>query len=84
MKSFQLYTNTTSAVTGPQALTVQVSPSDTDNVWINTTLTVTPSTTGGTVVMGTENTSIVARRVSVSTTPLTSGTVDVYLVMQGV
>ena len=85
MKSFQLYTNTTATIVGAQALTVQVSPSDTDNVWINTTLTATESTTAGTVVMGTENSAIVGRRVQVVIAgAITSGTFDAYLVMQGV
>jgi hypothetical protein len=85
MKSFNLYTNTTSTITGAQALTVQVSPSDTDNVWINTTLTATESTVNGTVIAGTNNTSITGRRVQVViAAPISTGTFDAYLVMNGV
>lgn len=85
MKSFQLYTKTTSAIVGAQACTVEISPSDADDVWIATTLTVTPSTTNGTVVMGTALSNIVARRIRVSiAAAITSGTFDIYLVNQGV
>lgn len=84
MKSFQLFTNTTATITGAQVMTVQVNPSDADNVWINTTLTITESTTSGTVVMGTANSAIVGRQVRViSAAAITSGTFDLYLVMQG-
>lgn len=84
IKSFQLYTNTTGTITGAQALTVEVSPSDTDDVWKATTLTVTESTTSGTVIMGTANSAIVARRVRVSiAAAISSGTFDAYLVLQG-
>jgi len=85
MKSFNLYTNTTATITGAQVCTVQVSPSDSDNVWISTSLTITPSTTNGTVVMGTAVTNIVARRVRVSiAAAISSGTFDIYLVSQSV
>lgn len=85
MKSFQLYTNTTATLTGPQVCTLQVSPSDTDDVWIATTLTVTPSGTLSTVVAGTENTSICARRARVSiAAAISTGTFDLYLNMQAV
>lgn len=83
MKSFQLYTNTTSTITGAQVCTVFLSPSDSDNVWIASTLTITPSTTANTVVMGTVNTSIVARRIEVQiAAPITTGTFDIYFVAQ--
>lgn len=85
MKSFQLYSNTTSTITGSQACTVEVSPSDTDNVWKATTLTITPDTTNAGVVMGTLNSAIVARRIRVSiAAAISSGTFDLYLVKQGV
>lgn len=84
-KSFQLYTKTTSALVGPQTCTLEVSPSDTDDVWIATALTVSPSTSNNAVVMGTANSSIVARRCRVSiAAAITSGTFDIYLVKQGV
>lgn len=83
MKSFQLYTNTTSTITGAQACTLQVSPSDSDNIWINTTLTITPSLTSGTVVMATVNSAIVARRFRVSiAAAITTGTFDIYALGQ--
>lgn len=84
LKSFNLYTNTTSTLTGPQTCTLQISPSDTDNVWISTTLTVIPSVTNGTVIMGTEVTNIVARRAQVIiAAAITSGTFDIYAVAAG-
>jgi hypothetical protein len=85
MKSFNLYTNTTSAITGAQVCTLEVSPSDSDNVWKATSLTITPSGTNGTVVMGTVATGIVARRMRVSiASAISSGTFDIYLVAQSV
>jgi len=84
-KSFNLYTATTSTIIGAQICTLEVSPSDTDNVWIATTLTITPSLVNGTVVAGTASSSIVARRARVSiAAAITSGTFNIYLVKQGV
>lgn len=84
IKSFQLFTNTTSTITGAQAITVEVSPSDTDDVWKATTLTATESTTNATVIMGTVNSAIVGRRVRVSiASAISSGTFDAYLILQG-
>lgn len=85
MRSFNLYTNTTSTLVGPQAITLQISPSATDNVWIAATCTATPSTVSGTVIKGTMETDIVAMRARVViAAAITSGTFDAYLVMQGV
>jgi hypothetical protein len=84
VKSFQLYTNTTTTITGPEAYTLQVSPSDTDNVWYSTSTTVTPSVTVGVVEASTVNTGIVARRAQViMSIPITTGTFDLYLTMSG-
>src|SRR6267142_2903033 len=83
MKSFQLYTNTTSDITGAQVCTLEISPSDSDNVWIASGLTITPSGTNGTVVKGTVNTAIVARRMRVSiAAAISSGTFDLYALGQ--
>lgn len=85
MKSFNIYTVTTATITGSQALTLQVSPSDSDNVWIAVSCTATPSTTNAVVVKGTTEVDIVARRAQVViAAAITSGTADAYLVMQGV
>lgn len=85
MKSFNLYTNTTSTITGAQALTLLISPSDTDNVWIAATLTVTESTTNAVVVKGTTETDVVARRVRVDiAAAISTGTFDAYLVMAAI
>lgn len=84
MKSVQLFANTTSTITGPQVLTVEVSPSDTDDVWVSTALTLTPTTAVG-AAMGTALTNLVAKRIRVKTAAaITSGAADIYLVMQGV
>ena len=85
MKSFNLYTNTTSTLTGPQACTLQISPSDIDDVWINATCTVTPSGTLSTVVKGTTEIDIVARRARVViASSISTGTFDLYLNMMSV
>lgn len=84
IKTINLYSNTTTNITTPNVLTLQVSPSDTDNVWISTTLTLTPSNTSGTVVMGTAI-SIVARRARVITAAgNTNGAYDLYIVGQAI
>lgn len=91
MNVFNLYTNTTADITSAQLLTLQVSPHDTDNVWISTSLTITPSTSHSSspVVAGTANTPssaapIVGRRVRVITAAaIGAGTYDLYLVAQG-
>ncbi len=85
MKSFNLYTNTLTDITGAQVCTLQVSPSDSDNVWISTSLTITPSATTGTVVMGTVATGIVARRFRVIiAAAITTGTFNLYALGQSV
>lgn len=85
MKSFNLYVVTTATITGSQACTLEVSPSDTDNVWIATSVTVTPSGTLGVVVAGTASSSIVARRARVSiAAAISTGTFDIYLMEQGI
>lgn len=85
MKSFNVYTKTTSTITGPQLCTVEISPSDSEDVWIATTLTITPSTTLDVVVMGTALSNIVAKRVRVSiASAITTGSFDLFLVQQGV
>lgn len=84
MKTFNLVTNTTSTIIGAQVLTLEISPHDTDNVWVATGLTVTPSLTSGVTAIGTVL-STVARRARVSiAAAITSGTLDVYLIAQGV
>lgn len=84
MKTFNLFSKTTATITSAKTITLEVSPSDTDDVWKATTLTITPDTTTAVVIMGTPSSAIVARRVRVSTTAVDAGTYDLYLVMQGV
>jgi hypothetical protein len=84
-KAFNIYIKTTSTISGSQACTLEVSPHDTDNVWIATSVTATPSGTNGVVVAGTASSAIVARRARVTiAAAITSGTFDIYLVQQGV
>lgn len=84
MKQFNLHSKTTSATVGPQALTVEWSPSDTADIWIASGITLTPSAVSGTVVSATEA-SLLARRVRVRTAAaITSGTIDVYLIARAV
>ena len=84
MKTFNLFTATTATITGAQVCTLEISPSDTDNVWIATSLTITPSGTNAVVVAGTAISSIARRaRVSIAAA-ITTGTFDIYAVAQGV
>lgn len=84
MKSFNLVTKTTTNITGSQALTIEISPHDSDDVWVATSITATPGATAGDIVSGTAA-SLVARRARVSiAAAITTGTADVYLVAQGV
>lgn len=83
MQRINLFTKTTTTITDAQVLTLEISPSDTADVWIATALTVTPSTTANTVIAGTVLSNLTARRARVSTTAITSGTYSVYVVGQG-
>lgn len=83
-KNFNLYSKTTSTIVDSQVLTLEISPHDTDDIWISTALTVTPSITNGISVMGTSLSNVVARRARVSIgAAVTSGTFDLYLVQSG-
>lgn len=83
MVSFQVYTDTTSTITGAQLCTLEVSPSDTDNVWFATGLTLTPSTTTGVVVGSTKHTDFIARRARVSiASAISSGSFNIYTLAQ--
>jgi hypothetical protein len=84
MHTFNLFTKTTATITGAQAITVEFSPHDSDDVWKATALTITPDTTADVVVMGTPLTGVCARRVRVSiAAAISAGTFDVYLVKHG-
>jgi len=83
MKSFQIYVKTTTAITTPQVLTLQLSPHSTDDVWFSTTCTVTPSSTLNTVVASSLFTGIAKRaRVSIASA-ISDGGADIYLNVQG-
>lgn len=83
LKRFNLHTKTTSTLTGPQVLTLEYSPHDSDNIWIASSITVTPSGTNGAVVSGTAA-DVLARRVRVSiAAAISTGTFDIYLIGQG-
>lgn len=75
-----LYTATTSTIVGTQTCTLEVSPSDSANIWIATAATITPSLTNG-VVVYTAPVTISARRARVSiASAITSGTFDLYAI----
>lgn len=83
MKTLQLYVQATSAITGPQSLVVEISPSDSGSVWFTTALSVATPTASGSVNAGTPL-SVVARRARVTlATPITTGTATVHLLAQG-
>lgn len=82
--TLDLFVKTATTIVGPQVLTVQISPTTAGDVWIDTALTVTPSTTAGVVVKGTALTNVVAQRIRLNTAAaITSGTYDVYLLAKG-
>jgi hypothetical protein len=76
-----MHSNTTATITGAQVCTLQFSPHATDNIWINTSITLTPSTTSGTIVSGTQiaNLNAVRCRVIIAAA-ITTGTFDLYIV----
>lgn len=81
IKRINMHSNTTATITGPQLLTLQFSPHATDNIWINTSITLTPSTTLNTVVSGTQIDTLNAVRCRVITAAaITSGSYDLYIV----
>jgi hypothetical protein len=76
-----MHSNSTSTIVGPQLLTLQFSPHISDNIWINTTITLTPSLVSGTVISGTQIANLNAVRCRVITAAaITSGTYDLYIV----
>lgn len=84
MKEFAMHCKTTSALTGPQSLTLEVSPHDSDDIWLPTSLTLSPSDASGAVVSGPSLRDVIGRRARVSlAAPLASGSCDLYLVGQG-
>lgn len=86
LTSFQLFTNTTSALSGQQiSVTLEISPSDSDNVWLPTDLSVSPTSSLG-ATSGTAITNQFARRVrlKLSHTSYTAGSFDVYLVARSI
>jgi hypothetical protein len=76
-----LHSNTTTTIVDAQLLTLQFSPHSSDNVWINTSITLTPSATSGTIVSGTQIANLNAVRCRVITAAaITSGAYDLYIV----
>lgn len=81
IKSINMIVQTNTTITGPQLLTLEYSPSDTTDIWIATTLTLTPSATANVVVAGTALTSLIARRIRVSTaSAIAAGSYTLYIV----
>jgi len=82
-----IVTKTTSALTATTpVITVEISPSETDDVWISTSQTVTASGTEDAVVAGTINTSFLAKRARLvlSHAGFTGGSFDAYIIGRGV
>lgn len=76
-----MHSKTTATITGAQLLTLQFSPHATDDIWINTSITLTPSTTLNAVVSGTQIDTLNAVRCRVTTAAaITSGSYDLYIV----
>ncbi len=76
-----MHAKTTATITGPQVLTLQFSPHATDDIWINTTVTLTPSTTLNNVVSGTQIANLNAVRCRVvCAAAITTGSFDLYIV----
>jgi hypothetical protein len=76
-----MHSVTATTISGPQVLTLQFSPHATDDVWINTSVTLTPSTTAGNIVSGTQISTLNAVRCRVRTAAaITSGSYDLYIV----
>lgn len=83
MNRFNLYTKTTSTIVGAQVCTLEVSPADSGDIWVATSLTISPSLINGTVVAGTVLPNVLARRARVSiAAAITSGTFSLYLIGQ--
>lgn len=83
LRTISLTTNTISDITDQQVCTLQISPSDTDDVWSDTSLTITADATTGVVVAGSE-VSVCARRARVTIADaITSGSFDLYVVGLG-
>ena len=79
-----IFVHTTSTITDPQILTLEISPVDGGDLWFATSLTITPSTTSGVKIMGTPLTNLVAKRARVVTAgAITSGTYDIYVLARG-
>lgn len=76
-----MHSNTTTNIVGAQLLTLQYSPHATDDIWINTSITLTPSASSGTIVSGTQIANLNAVRCRVITAAaITSGAYDLYIV----
>lgn len=83
MKTFSMSINTTSDATGPCNVTVMMSPSDTDNVWYPL-FSVSPSPTNQVVLSSTPVAGL-GRRIKVTlSSPLTTGSFDLYVLAQSV
>lgn len=83
-KSIQLFTDTTTVITGPQVLTLQVSPASSGDVWFNTTTTVTPGTGVDAKALSTIGSVCAVRAQVVTAAAITTGTYDLFVISQGV
>lgn len=80
IKNVQIFTKTTATITGPQLLTLQISPIDSGDFWVNTSVTTTPSTTLNNTSVS-SNVSVSAKRARLITAAaITSGSYDVVVI----
>lgn len=76
-----IHAKTTANITSAQVLTVSYSPHATDDIWITTALTITPNTTAGNVVSGTQLTALNAIRCKITCpVAISAGSFDLYIV----
>jgi len=75
-----MYVRTDTLLAGPQVITLEISPVAAGDVWMDSTVTVTPSTSAGVMLRGTAETDLVAKRARVKiAAAITSGTFSVYV-----
>lgn len=82
-KSINIYSKTLTTITGAKTLTVQISPVEAGDVWVDTALTITPDLTVGNVIVGTVLEIVAKRARVVSNGAITSGTYDLYFIGRG-
>lgn len=81
IKSIVLHSKTLSALTGSATLTIELSPHDSDDIWISSS-SITPSSSSNAIISGSPI-SVITRRLRIKATgAITVGSAMVYLVGQ--